>query len=416
MWRPRRVRKRPRTTGGGWTVAADLSSFAAMRALTALLVVLAGCSPAASTDAPYAAAARQPGPCGSTEALLPKLFDFLAADRFASFREVIEEELLNADPREAPATLRGSVRAFLSLFAQLGVERAQVLLSLTRDDRVEAELSLILTALLRIIDGREDGRSRYEVAEATGRFLRTCASDPLLSALEALLRLRVEGDPNRAWLSALVIELDGLLADETVGPLLESFQSQDGEASGRPAVVGLLAQVMLFLAEEPDPVPRVRTLLESALYPLVELPLRSRIERLVDLLGEATQPDAGVLAGLQGALRCGNRQREARDVLLGFVYDLVVDDSLGVEGILRTASIVRETTLSELELLADLLGLLRRDESARDELIGLLVVLLEPNSARRVVPVLLDMAEQGVVAEMIDALALLISRDCEVDS
>lgn len=385
-----------------------------MRARLLLFSALIGCSPAESLDAPFAPPARQAGPCGTTEDLLPKLLAFVEGDRFGPLRDVIEADLVDADPRTAPVTLRAATRALLDIIGQIGVTRARDLVTLARDDAIEGKLTFVVTSLLRVVDGRVDGKARYEVAGAAGRFIRTCDAGHLLGALEGLLRLRASDRPERPWVVALLAELEGLLADPTVGPLLASF-STEGAADGRPAVVALLGQVMIFLADEPVPVPRVRTLFQSAVYPLVDPPLEARLERLLDLLAQATAPEAGILDGLRAAMWCGNRQREPRDVLLGFAYDLAADEALGLQGILRAFSVLRDTTDLELELLADLLRTVRLDLDARDELLGLLVVLLEPEAARRAIPVLLDLTEEGIVAEILDAIGTLF-EGCEASS
>jgi hypothetical protein len=329
------------------------------------------------------------------------------ADRFEPLRAFIEARLVpGPEGPTAGPSLRSAVRALLDLVSQLGVMRTRQVLEAVRDPEVEGALAPLALAILRIVEGQVDGVERYEVTDAASRFVRTCDPDNLLGALEALLRLESRVEPGRPWIAVVFGRLEAILADPTAVPFLESFERE--AARGRPAVVGLMARVMSFLALEVDPVPRVETLLESAVYPLVSAALEAKIRALLEVLGEATTPRAGVYGPLRGAMQCGNRQPGARDVLLGFLFDLAVTAELGVRGVLEGAAAFSSSSELELALLADLLAAVRADVGARDELRSLLALVLEAEPAASVLPVLLELVEAGVLAELVDAAVQLL--------
>jgi hypothetical protein len=95
-------------------------------------------------------------------------------------------------------------------------------------------------------------------------------------------------------------------------------------------------------------------------------------------------------------------------VLLGFLFDLAVTAELGVRGVLEGAAAFSSSSELELALLADLLAAVRADVGARDELRSLLALVLEAEPAASVLPVLLELVEAGVLAELVDAAVQLL--------
>lgn len=309
----------------------------------------------------------------------------------------------------ATPSAREVVGAVLELTARLGLEQTRETVRSLTEPALGARLEPAALALLETLDGRLDGRTRYPVTGAAARFVRTCDPDNLLGAVERLLRLE---RPDGPWLRALVAELRELLGLAEVQALLSRFELD--EQVGRPAVVDLMGRVMLVLARDAAPVEGVRTLLESALHPVISAELQRRIAEVLRLLEEATDSRAAVLGPLQAAMRCGNRQAQARDVLLGFVYDLATVPELGVEGWVDGVGALEALSSPALARLADGIRALRSEPSSRDVLLEALATLLEPSSAERWVPVGVELIERGVVREGVEAVVRLLD-DCEAE-
>lgn len=373
-------------------------------------LALSGTSCSFDTDraAPHVASTAAAGACGTTETLLPKLLAFVREDRFRDLRTVLERRLLPTDAEPAPdPSLRTLIGAAVRLLDALGLDRARVVADLLAKGELEEELSPLVVTVLRFGDGQLDGAPRYESANATAFFLRRCDPENLLTAVEGLLRFESpsHGVP---WIQALADEAGPLLREPTFQPFLDSFERE--AAQGRPAIVALLTQVMLLVGDEGFTIDRVETLLESAVYPAVRPELRARIEVLVRLLDEITRPDVDVLRPLQAALRCGLAHPEEKDALAGFLYDLVASEELGLAELLDTASglVTVAAARAQLGLFADAVHIVRTDLEIRDELVELVAILLSSPDVELVVPVLIELLDRGVVAELFEAAVVLL--------
>ena len=260
--------------------------------------------------------------------------------------------------------------------------------------------------VLEFVDGRLDGQAHYEVADATSFFIDRCDTQNLLTAVEGVMRLE-SPSAGRPWLVAVLDAVTPLLGNPTLKPFLTSFE--EGGQAGKPAIVSILRQIMAFMADEEFAIERVQTLLDSAVYPLVDAQLEADIQRLVDLMGEATDPAAGVLLPLQGAMRCGMMYPEPRDVLLGLVVDLAASPEVGLDAVLEGVGVLKlEVVVSQLELLAEVVRVLRTDEAVQVVLRDMLVLLLEQPAANQVVPVLIDALEDEILTELLNAVVTLL--------
>jgi hypothetical protein len=388
------------------TRASTIWNSSAVRA--ALLVLLAGCNLDTSRDAPYAAPPGEPGPCGTTEAALPKLLAFVEGGKLEPLREVLVRRLVPNEASPAPdPSLRIVLNALVRLIAQLGLEKTQDIAAVAARSDLEREVAPLIVLLLEFVDGRLDGLDHYAAVEAAGTFVRVCDPDHLLSAVELLLRLQ-SPSRGRPWIVAVLEALAPIVESPELAPFLEGFERN--AERGRPAILSLLVQIMSFVAGDAFAVSRVETLLESAVYPIVGPELEAQVEELVFLLGEATAPEAGVLEPLQEAMRCGMQHGMERDELLGLAYDLIATEEIGLSTIVTATSGVLdgEGLLVELSLFADTVRVVRSDLGIRDDLRDLLVLLLEEPEAARVVPVLIDLFEAGVVAELLEVLVLVL--------
>lgn len=373
-----------------------------MRRLATALVFIALTSCSFDTDrsAPHVQSAIAAGACGTTETLLPKLFLFLREDRFEPLRRVLEK---NYDDNG----LRTLIGAVVRLVSGLGLDRTDLVLEAANKTEVEEKLAPLLVSMLEFMDGRTDNQSRYAAADAAAVFVRRCDPDYLMTAVEGVLRLQSPSH-GKPWLTALLDESRPLLADPTLQPFLDSFERN--AETGKPAVVALVVQIMIFLADDNFAIERVETLLESAVYPLVSPELRVKIEALVAMLDEATRPEAQILIPIQGAVRCGLMHTAERDAVIGFLYDLVASPELGLESILETTSALvgDDGAKNELSLLADTVAIIRDDPKVSDDLRELLATLLSVPDVELTVPVLIELIREEVAGEMLQAVAKLL--------
>jgi hypothetical protein len=352
---------------------------------------LASCSFDAETPAPYLAAPTAAGICGSTETLLPKLFDFVRAQELDPLRDVIEARLLPTAERPAPVpSLRGLLDALVRLATGLGLERTLDAATIASRNQTLQQLKPLLLLLLRYVHGDVDGRPHFEAAGAGSTLFRTCDADNLLTAIEAVLRLPSQEDPKVRWLAALSKDLAALIEEPSLTPFLETFQ-KDAE-TGRPAILSLLNQIALFLTDERFDIARVKTLLESAVYPAVSNGLRAKIEVLVGRLEEVTRPEVDVLRPLQRAIRCLNAQPEARTALLATLDGLVTP----------------ERSTEVLDFVADLVKVLRQDRVAQQEILGFLAILFEVDNAKAIAPALLHAVERDLLGEISDGIVRIL--------
>ncbi|MEQ8272792.1 MAG: hypothetical protein RMA76_43860 [Deltaproteobacteria bacterium] len=357
--------------------------------------------------APPVDAPTQVGACGTTESVFPKLLAFVREDRFAPLREVLEARFLPSDANPQPdPSFRTIVDALLRLVKQLGLSDTAYVAHLAASEQVESQLGPLVVLALEFVDGRLDGQARYEALDAGAHFVRVCNPDHLLTAIEMLLRFESPstGGP---WIVALLDEVQLLLGDPMLDEFLTQFE-RNAEA-GRPAIVNLIGQIMQFVADEDFAISRVETLLDSAVYPNVDASLETRIRRFVALLDEVTQPEANILVPLQGAMRCGNQHQAQRNAIIGFLYDLVFAERVGLETILEGADFLSsEAVVGELELLADVVFIVRTDLTLRDDLRELLVILLSTPDAEAIVPVLVELFEDEVVTELLEGVVTLL--------
>lgn len=382
-----------------------------MKTIVGWLALVSSTQVACSLDtdrpAPTVASPTQQGACGTTETLFPELLAFVRDDRFAPLREVVEQRFLPTEDEPNPQpSLRTIFDAALRLVTQLGLDETAYVAHLASTEQVETELGPLVVLALEYVDGRIGDRPRYEVLDAGAHFVRVCDPNHLLTAIEMLLRLE-SPSAGQPWLVAVLDELAALLGEPDLERFLTSFERN--AERGRPAVISLVRQVMVFVADDNFAIGRIETLLDSAVYPNVEAPLEARIRRFVELLDEATSEEAGILVPLQGSLRCGLLHPTQRDAIIAFGYDLAFDEVVGLDVLLEGAAFLSsDAVASELELLADVVRIVRTDLTLRDDLRETIAVLLSSPDAQRIVPVLIALIDEKIVTELLGGVVQLL--------
>ncbi len=372
----------------------------------AVLSVL-GCGFDTDAEAPYLDPPNEVGTCGSTADLFPKLEAFVADGKYMPLKAVVQTHLQPTPANPVPdPSWRSVVNAILGLLTQIGLEEAGLVATIIADGQVEDQIGPLVSVVLEFMDGRLDGKDHYEVAESAALFVDRCDASYLLASVEGVLRLH-SPSTNKPWLVAVLDAASPLLENPTLLPFLESFEQ--GGAEGRPAIVAVLAQIMGMLADEDFHISRVENLIESVVYPLIDAELETDLERLMVLLGEATDPNLEVFAPLQQAMRCGIRHPADRDVLLGFTYDLFITPEVGLQGVLEGVGVLRlDVVVDQLDLLADVTHVLIVDDSVQRELRSLLILFLGRPVVDEVVPVLIDLFEEEILGELLSAVVTLL--------
>lgn len=385
------------------------------RALPALLpglISLAGLASCAIDDdraAPYVGPPTGRGECGSTDELIPRFLAFLDSNALGPVRSVIEQQLLPSPDNPAPdPSLPVLLVDVVQLLSDVGLARTELVLDVIKRGQFESQVAPLLTTALQFLDGRLDGQTHYAAGDAAAVFVRQCNPDYLLAAIEDVLRLRSPSHAGLPWLFALIQDVGPLVDDPTLVPFLMSFQNH--AATGRAAIIAILAQIMVTTADPNFKIDHIETLLRSAVYPAVSPTLRGKVEPLVRLLDEATRPEAGILEPLQNSIRCGLAHPPERDELLGLAFDLVVTKAVGLARVIDAVNAVLMPAFAadELDLFADFTHALRTDLAIRDDLRALAALLLSTPQNGMIVPVLIDLVDQGVVTELIDAFAKLL--------
>ncbi|MFO0724557.1 MAG: hypothetical protein U1E65_12290 [Myxococcota bacterium] len=379
-------------------------------ASAALIVAVAACSFDSETPAPYLASPDTVGVCGSTETLFPKLLGFVRDNKLAPLKSIIESRLIPSATTPTPdPSLRALIEAVVRLATGLGLERAVTAVEIADRNETLHQLKPLLLVILRYVTGDLDTHPHYEAAQAGSVLFRTCDADNLLTAIESVLRLPSKDDPHTRWIAALSKDLAAIIEDPTLTPFLTSFQ-KEGQM-GRPAILALLAQLTTYFDDPTFDIQRIRTLLESAVYPAISNELRAKIEKIVDRLAEGTRPEAQILAPLQRAIHCLNTQAPERAALFGLVYDLVASPDVQLSSLLMTLDgLVSPDRASELlDFLADLIHVLREDRVAQKEILGFLSVLFEDKNAALVAPVLLEMVEDDLLGELSDGVVKILN-------
>ncbi|MBI2375894.1 MAG: hypothetical protein HYV07_18015 [Deltaproteobacteria bacterium] len=375
-------------------------------AISTLLV--AGCRADRDEPAPFSEAA-DPAPECSTESVFPELLLLVRTGELAPLRDLIESRLVPGpgNPRPEPS-LRSLIGAGVTIVRALGLEEVLDAAEAAKRAELLEKLRPLVIPIFRYVAGQVDATPHYEGAEAMARFVDRCNPDHLLAAVAAVIELESRQEPGRLWIDVAIDAIAKLLADPTLVLALDAFER--GGATGRPAVVSLVGQIMTFLDDDDFELARVRTLYEDAVEPAVEPALAAQLEGLLDLMEEVTDPNAAVFDALKGAFRCGNQHPEDRDVIVGFLFDLVDARALELEAVLATTTaLVSDEEARELfSRLSIVVRAIRVDTKARDELRGLISLLLQRPAIESMTPFGIELLESPVVDELLSSLPVLL--------
>lgn len=364
--------------------------------------------------APEAEPARVVGACGTTETLFEGLFALAREGGLEGLREVLVAHSDEAAGSLRPeASLREVLGATIRVVTRLGIRATrEAAISLGEGPVAETLSSLALEAL-RLAAGRLDGRDRYPAMQAAAFYLRRCDAEPILTLAERGLRLSRTEVPER-WMAAFFRDSTQLLSDPEFERFLAEFEAS-GER-GRAAVVGLLNQVVGFLADERFDVARVRALLEGSVYPLVEPSFAAKIDRLLLRVEEALELDATLQLAAQRVARCALVDEPSRREVLGFLYDLSASDAIELRALLQEAStlVANEAQAAFLDHLAGLAAAIRDEREARADIFLLAARFLEPPEVEKTLPLFIELFERSLVSELFAGVATLLGG-CEAE-
>jgi hypothetical protein len=349
--------------------------------------------------------------CGTTATVFPKLLTFIEEGRFAAIKEFVQRHLVAGAENPQPDVSVGTlISVAIKIVKSVGLDKTISLTELAANSEAIAEQKPLIMAALNFVNGKTDGKTHYEIGDAAAHFVRVCDPDHLLLAVERLAQFKSPSKPGRLWLDVMIKEVVALLENPSIDPFLQSFESDS--QSGRPAIVSLIAQIMGFLRQPDFHISRVETLLDSVVYPIVSNELRSDIERMVSLLGEATDAEVGILPALQGALNCGMRYPPQRDVIIGFLFDVLVSDEIGLRPTLVAASklVSADDSTFLLGIVAELIQSIRADKRTRDDLLEFVALALQQPDIGLILPTVSELIESGVVGELLDAIQTILGE------
>ncbi|MEE2904079.1 MAG: hypothetical protein VYC39_17260 [Myxococcota bacterium] len=344
--------------------------------------------------------------------MFPKLLSFIEQGKFEPLKSFIQRHLLISEENPQPdISTRTLFSGILKITRSLGLEKTVDLTDLVTNSEILGEQLPLLTAALDFITGKTDGKSRYETGDAAAHFIRVCDPDHLLSAIELLTSFESPSRPGEMWIDVMLKEIAVVVDNQKLDEFLDAFE-QDAE-KGRPAVINIIAQLMGLIRQSSFSISQVETLLDSAVYPILSDELRPNVERMVTLLEEVTAPDAGILVPLQRSIDCGMHSPAERDVIIGFLYDLLFSQDIGArDALISVAELVSiEDSKFLLGIVSDLIGSIRSDRLARDELLELFALMLQQPDVNALLPIVSELIAEEIFTELLVAIQSILG-DC----
>ena len=386
--------------------------YAGLSVVLTLGIVLPGCSFDTETPAPaLETMGTPPENCGTTETVFPKLLAFIDDGRFDSLRSFVQRHLVTTEENPQPdVSTRTLVSVMLKLINSFGLDKTISLTDLASSSEILGEQKPLIMAALDFITGDLDGVSRYEVGDAGAHFIRVCDPDDLLLAAELLTAFESPSRPGEMWIDLMLKEIAIVVQNPTLDSFLEMFE-KDSE-SGKPAIVAVIAQIMGLVRQPDFTISRVETVLESVVYPILSDDLRPNIDRMMGLLEEATNPEAGILIPLQGSIDCGMRHPTERDVIIGFLYDLLLAQDIGARmALVSVADLVSvEDSKFLLGIVSDLIASIREDRVTRDDLLEFFALILQQPDITLLLPTISELIVEGVLTELMEAIQSILGE------
>ncbi|MCB9538886.1 MAG: hypothetical protein H6704_21845 [Myxococcales bacterium] len=378
-----------------------------MRLISGLLcAALIGCG--ADADAPAPDNALPPATCASAEELAPNLLGLLRGGQLAGTADLLGRRLSDAQLETLLAALLDLIR---------GLEPAEIdaLLALTENPRLLALAPLVGDLLAFVVgDPARPETFRGEVLADLRRLLTVCEAATLFEALDALLQ--APELPRLLGGLADVLALD--IVQQILRSDLRSALNKDGFTVLVCNIVAALVAPGFTVADDV-----IRPLSGIDLLPLDEPPLSTFLADLAAVLA----PERAVLPALQdvvccdlyGVPRCalvpGDAAPLPRDpVFTWFAYDLFVSAAIDFDGLLAAlADLAADPQVdAALAPVNAILRALGEDAELRRALVSVGVVLLEDQTARRVLPELVTLVRAGGVEELLSVVRSIL-KGCQ---
>ena len=368
------------------------------------LLLLVGCG--AEADAPPPDNAPEPAACLPMDELAPNLLDMLERGQLQGLASVLGDE--SVVTRQQFRRLLG---ALLDMVGSLEKAELDALLALGDDPTLRALLPLVRDLLVFIVAEPFPDAALADAA----RLLTVCEGDRIFAALEQVL--------DAPELNRVVSGLGEVLALDVVQVVL--LGGEGAPLGGPRFFTAFVCNLVFSIARADfDFETQVRRPLSGIdLLDLDQPPISTLLADLSALL----DPDKPLFPALADLICCDIYDTATCDdgaelllrdpVFTQLVYDLFVSDEVPLTGLLQTAAtLASDARLAE--ILAPLLPLLRQlasDPELRASLVDLIVTLLQPQTARAVLPEIVTFLDRGGIDELL-AVVRAIFRGCEVDA
>ncbi len=355
-----------------------------MRPLILILGAAVVLSCGAAEDAEPPRNEPEPATCSTIAELAPNLIAMLDGGELSAIAGVLRDE--NAVTRQQ---FRRLLAALLDLVGSLSKEELNALLALSEDEGLRSLLPLVGDLVSFIAGDPNDPTTfRADVLAEGARLLRVCEGDRLFSALQTVL-----ASPE---LPRVVAGLGEVVALDIVQALLTG---DAGALFTRPGFTAFVCNIVFSIVRPGFDFDEevVRPLSGIDLLELDQPPLSTFLADTAALL-DPNKPLFPAVADLiccdvYGRARCDdltvNDQPLRRDpVFTWLAYDLFISEEIQISDLLGgLAAVSEDETLSRaLEPLEPVLRTLASDPDLRAALVDLLATLLEPETARSVLP------------------------------
>lgn len=326
--------------------------------------------------------------CAPLDQQIPTVIDLLDTGQLAGVRKVIEEGMGD--------DLRGQLLELaLQIIRALPPGTVDELQGVIEDDAVYALLP-VAADLLRFVT-EDGGKGHYEIVPVASNVLQLCEAKDLL---------RFAGDVLEDPVIFGAIEL--ILSDpEGLEKLFSALHIDLKSPEARAAVLALLDNVLASFVAPGFGLEELEDILaDLSEMGLVDLRMPA-IRGILSLAHEVLDRDGNLLI-LQDYLRCV-RTVDADSVLVGFLYDLIASGAVKLDAVLDLTALVQSPSGDVvMGLLVDVIDFLVGDDEARVSLAEILLVILQEDSARLVLPDLVVLLDEGALPEVADLLVAIL--------
>jgi hypothetical protein len=376
--------------------------------LAALLAISAGCG--AEADAPAPPAAPPAAQCPTLPELAPNTLALLRSGGLVAVRDLLENQL---DDGELIAVVDGLLR----MIRALDRPQLEAVLALAHEPLLLDLLPLLRDVLAFIADDLATPQSLgSQVMVESARLIQTCDGPTLFLALDALLAA--------PELSTVLTALSDTLRLDIVAQVLDVAQ---GGALARPGFTTLVCNLLAALIR-PDftiATALIEPLAGVDLLPLDQPPISTLLQSLDTILA----PERPVLPALRdvvccdlyGVGRCADLTPQTvplmRDpVFTWLLHALLVSDVVQIDTLLSLVARLEADPriLAALQPLGTVLRQMAADPDLREAFERLLVRLLQPEIAQRVLPELVAALDANMFPELI-ALVDALAYGCDVE-